>query len=257
MNLLHPADLHRAFLNGDLDLAYHAQWDLTASRADDARESVPVAVEALSRWSVPGVGEISPVDFVPLAEKGRFLDALDLDVLRRAAKQVVGWHAAHRPIQLSVNCSPAHFSVTYAEAAIGIIEDAGLDPAFVTVEITEAPSPQLGDSHRTALERLRSAGVFISVDDFGAGDITLDALRRLPVDEVKIDRSIMQRHNARTDTTISAVIASAAQEGWRVVAEGIETLADLQRAVQSGCDRGQGFLWGRPVSAATIETMIA
>jgi EAL domain-containing protein (putative c-di-GMP-specific phosphodiesterase class I) len=108
----------------------------------------------------------------------------------------------------------------------------------------------------SAIESLRAAGVTISVDDFAAGDTTVAMLEMLPIDEVKIDRSLTQRTDADADDTVAAVVETSADHGWRVVAEGIETVTDLERAVSRGCGRGQGFLWGTPLSEGAMDELL-
>lgn len=251
---LEPRDLREALRSGNLSLAYQAQWDIAdRARFSDAR---PVSVEALSRWHHEDAGDVSPGAFVPLAEQGRFLDALDVDVLQRATRQVAAWRADGHELGLSVNAAPSHFSTAYADAALRAVDQVGLDPRALTIEITETPSPQFSEAMRVGLQNLRSAGIGVSVDDFGAGDTTVDALRTWPIDEVKIDRSLVRRTDAEADAVIGAVVATAREHGWRVVAEGIETIDDLDRSIRRGCDRGQGFLWGMPVPASDMAAML-
>jgi EAL domain-containing protein (putative c-di-GMP-specific phosphodiesterase class I) len=246
---LHPRDVRAAFRDGGLQIAYQAQWDLGETRHGDVVPARPVAVEALSRWSHPLTGDIGPDAFIPLAERGMFLDQLDIDVLERAARQVAAWQAAGHPLGLAVNAAPSHFSTSYAEEAIRIAARTGLDTASLTVEITETPSPQFRDSMREGLEILRAAGIGVSVDDYGASDTTIAMLVTLPISEVKLDRTLVRRTDIDAESLIEEVVSVARDQAWRIVAEGIETTDDLERSVRRGCDRGQGFLWGRPVSA--------
>ncbi|WP_295014874.1 EAL domain-containing protein [uncultured Microbacterium sp.] len=250
---LRPRDLAQALRDGELDIAYQAQWDLSEVWNDGLREARPIGVEALSRWKHATLGHVPPDAFIPLAQQGEFLDALDIAVLRRAVRQVVRWSTRGRPLALAVNAAPTHFSSTYADAAIRCASEAGLDPAMLTVEITETPSPQFRAVMTGPLASLHAAGIGVSVDDFGAGDTTIESIAGLPIAEVKIDRSLAQRTDAQADRIVGELVDAAREHGWRVVAEGIETVQDLERAVRRGCDRGQGFLWGRPVSAEQFE----
>lgn len=251
-----PSDLFTALRDGGLSIAYQPQRNLDDAWRGALVATPPVAVEALSRWSDPTCGDVSPEDFIPLAEQGRFLGALDIDVLGRAAAQVASWHRAGESVALAVNVAPSHFSMAYAESAVRIVESAGLDPAALTLEITETPPPQFDDAMRTGLEFLRTAGIAVSVDDFGAGDTALDVLKTVPIDEVKLDRSLVQNGDDRTEEIVARVVAAAQDHGWRVVAEGIETVDDLERAVRRGCHRGQGFLWGRPMTASAMASTL-
>jgi EAL domain-containing protein (putative c-di-GMP-specific phosphodiesterase class I) len=214
-------DLKTAVAEGRLGVAYQPIFTL-ASWTDTSR--IPVAVEALSRWKHSAIGNVSPVRFIPLAQRADFLDALDRAVFTEAIAQLRRWKRAGHTVGLSVNASPTHFA-----------------------------APQLVPEMAGPLTRLRKAGVSISVDDFGAGDTTIEMIERLPVDEVKIDRSLIQSADAAADDAVRSVVAAASDAGWRVVAEGIETEEDLARARQRGCDRGQGYMLGRPSEPEAIE----
>jgi EAL domain-containing protein (putative c-di-GMP-specific phosphodiesterase class I) len=253
---LHPRDLRAAFHDGGLQIAFQPQWNLQEAWNGEFRTSRPVAVEALSRWHHASTGEVPPTEFIPLAERGLFLHELDIDVLDRAARQVAAWQSTGHAIGLAVNAAPSHFSSSYVDAALEIADKCGLDLASLTVEITETPSPQFSESMRSALESLRAAAISVSVDDFGASDTTVDMLRGLPISEVKLDRSLVLRTDWEADDLIAEVVTASDDEGWRVVAEGIETTEDLKRSVARGCHRGQGFLWGRPAAAPMIEALL-
>ncbi|MFE5408946.1 EAL domain-containing protein [Microbacterium sp. NPDC056569] len=251
-------DLRAALSTGELWIAFQPQYDLRPSGADEAAAPVvPVAVEALCRWNHALLGAVPPDTFIPLAEEGHFLDEVDLQVFARASEQVVRWRASGHPLGLAVNASPAHFSTRYADAVVARLDGLGIDPAGVTVEITEAPTPQLRPEMVTAMRALQSVGISISVDDFAGGDTTVAMLEALPIDEVKIDRSLTQRTDAEADDVIAAVVQSSAQHGWRVLAEGIETVADLERSRRRGCDRGQGYLWGLPLPSEEMDALLA
>ncbi|WP_197061066.1 EAL domain-containing protein [Microbacterium mangrovi] len=254
---LHPDDLRRSLRTGGLDIAYQGQWDLASTGDDDPRNARPVAVEALARWSHPEFGEVPPDVFIPLAEEGGFLETLDTDVLQRAVRQVATWRAAGHDLALSVNAAPTHMSVAYADAVIRCAEGAGLEPPALTIEIVETPSPQFSSAMGEALSRLDRAGITVSVDDFGVGGTALHTLEGLPIREVKLDRSLVQRVDVQADRIIGQVIDAADRHGWRVVAEGIETVDDLNRSTRRRCHRGQGFLWGRAIPAADFEQLLA
>jgi EAL domain-containing protein (putative c-di-GMP-specific phosphodiesterase class I) len=243
-------DLKTAVAEGRLGVAYQPIFTL-ASWTDTSR--IPVAVEALSRWKHSAIGNVSPVRFIPLAQRADFLDALDRAVFTEAIAQLRRWKRAGHTVGLSVNASPTHFAGDYVDVLLARTEEADIDPGTITVEIIEAPAPQLVPEMAGPLTRLRKAGVSISVDDFGAGDTTIEMIERLPVDEVKIDRSLIQSADAAADDAVRSVVAAASDAGWRVVAEGIETEEDLARARQRGCDRGQGYMLGRPSEPEAIE----
>jgi len=250
-------DLRTAVAGGELSVAYQGQYDLGATaETGDTLAAVPASVEALCRWRHPEQGPISPEVFIPLAERGGFLDEVDGYVFSRAAEQISEWRDGGHDVGFAVNVSPAHFSSRYADAVMIRLDELDLDPAALTVEITEAPLPQLRAPMLSAIESLHQAGVTISVDDFAASDTTVAMLESLPIDEVKLDRSLTQRVDAAADDAIATVVETSAGHGWRVVAEGIETIADLARAVARGCDRGQGYLWGMPLTADAMSGVL-
>lgn len=249
-------DLRAALSAGELSVAYQGQYDLDAVTPGSAAAAAPVGVEALARWDHVVLGAVPPDRFIPLAEEAEFLDEVDADIFQRAAVQVAHWHEAGLGVELSVNASPAHFSSRYADDVLSRLDGLGLDPAMLTIEITEAPTPQLRPPMLSAIEALRAVGVSISVDDFAAEDTTLAMLDLLPIDEVKIDRSLTRRTDAAAHDAVAAVVAAGARHGWRVTAEGIETVEDLERAVARGCDRGQGYLWGKPMPARDMEAAL-
>ena len=241
-------DLRTAVSAGGLTIAYQAQYELddVPTRLGSAYPA-PVAVEALCRWNHPRLGPVPPDQFIPVAQHANLLGDVDRHVLVQAAGQVARWREAGSDVTLSVNASPEHFSTGYADAVITCLDELQMDPASLTIEIIEAPVPQLRSEMRATIEMLQDIGVVISVDDFDAGNTTLAMLESLPIDEVKIDRGLTQRTDAAADAAVVAVANLASSRGWRIVAEGIETQADLDRARERGCHRGQGYLWGPPM----------
>jgi EAL domain-containing protein (putative c-di-GMP-specific phosphodiesterase class I) len=249
-------DLRTALSSGALTLAFQGQFDLQTGAAVPSETSPPDAVEALCRWNHVTLGAVPPDRFIALAERGEFLEEIDTRVFALATEHVARWRRAGYTVGLAVNASPAHFSTRYAGTVLNRLDELGLDPAGVTVEITEAPLPQLRPGMLSAIEALRAEGVAISVDDFDAGgDVAM--LETLPIDEVKIDRSLTQRVDAAAEDAISAVVNSSANHGWRVVAEGIETLDDFERSRSRGCHRGQGYLWGLPLPVEQMDVVLA
>lgn len=246
-------DLRSAVAGGRLGVLYQPIFALDEWTPG---ASAPVAVEALARWKHAAMGDVSPVRFIPLAQRAEFLEDLDRVVLAIASAQLARWQRSGHEIALSVNASPTHFAGDYVSAVLERARALAAPRGALTVEIIEVPAPQLIPDMEDALIRLRDAGVSVSVDDFGAGETTMGMLDILPIDEVKIDRTLTQREDAAADDTVRSVVERARDGGWRVVAEGIETAADLQRARDRGCDRGQGFLLGRPMPHVGIERML-
>lgn len=244
-------DLREALASGGLSIAYQPQFALRP----DGVSAVPVAVEGLCRWTHAD-RDVPPSLFIPLAEDAHIVEELDVHILALGADQVAQWQRSGHAVGLSTNASPSHITFGYADAALSRLGALDIDPASVTVEITESPSPQLLPVMDGPLQRLRSEGIAISIDDFGSRDTTIEMIEALPIDEVKIDRSLTQRADAAADDFVQDVVARAARHGWRVVAEGVETDADLARSVARGCHRAQGYLLGRPMAAAELERLL-
>jgi EAL domain-containing protein (putative c-di-GMP-specific phosphodiesterase class I) len=244
-------DLRVAVASGGLSIAYQPQYEL----GPEGVSRTPVAVEGLCRWT-HGTDEVPPSLFIPLAEDAHFVEEIDVHVLARGAAQVAAWQREGHRVGLAANASPSHITHDYADAVIARLGELSIDPASVTIEITESPSPQLLPVMEGPLQRLRSAGVAISIDDFGSRDTTIEMIEALPIDEVKIDRSMIQRTDAAAADFVIDVVERATRHGWRVVAEGIETTADLDRAIACGCHRGQGYLLGAPMGVAELERLL-
>lgn len=245
-------ELRAALPTGGLFIEYQPLFDL-----EGANTRRPVAVEALCRWNHPRWGAISPVQFIPLAESEGLIGDLGAAVLARAGSQVAGWQRDGHELGLSVNASPSEFSAAWVDTVARRADELGLAHGTLTIEITESPAPRLLPSVVDVLSRAREAGLGLSIDDFGAGETTAAMLDALPLTEVKIDRSLIQRDDREADDAVAAVVEKADRHGWCVVAEGIETDADLRRARDRGCHRGQGFLLGRPMSAADLGALLA
>lgn len=251
-------DLRSALAEKRVEVFYQPIFDL----ATWSPTAIPVGVEALSRWRHRAVGEVPPSRFIQIAHDRGFLDEVDTHVVTTAGWQVGAWQAAGHELGLSINAAAIHFleradAPDYVEIVLTQLRALRIPPHLLTIEIIESPAPQFIGEMAEGLARLREAGIAISVDDFGAGDTTLEMLERLDVEEVKIDRSLIIRDDAEADETISAVVEVAHRRGMRVVAEGIETPGHLDKARRCGCDRGQGFLLGRPMPAEGIDRMLA
>lgn len=216
-----------------------------------------VGAEALARWTVDGE-PVPPDVFIPLAEAAGIMDALGGLVLDRALDALVGWRRAGLGIaSVAVNLSGTQLSdAGVVESVLAAVHAHGLGPHSLILEFTESAVAGVTPDRERALELLSSAGVEISLDDFGTGMSSLSRLRRLPVREVKIDRSFVA-DAGRDDTVLRAVIALAEQMGLRTVAEGVETPDQLARLEALGADRVQGFLLGQPMPAETFARFAA
>ncbi len=218
----------------------------------DARTRRPVALEALCRWARPGSAVLSPVDFVPVAEATGLVAHLDRRVLRAACREAAGWPS---PLPVCVNLSAASlFRLDLLEVVEGALAEAGLSPTRLTLEVTETGLVQDARRAREALDALRRLGARVALDDFGAGHGSLSYLRDLAFDAVKIDRSFVAdlRTGPRAEAVVRGVVALARHLGLDIVAEGVETEAELAFLREEGVDAVQGFLLGRPGPAEAV-----
>ena len=218
-------------------------------------------VEALLRWEHPELGEISPAQFVPLAEQVGSVGILGEFVLDTALADVAGWRAASgAAIAVGVNISPRQLADPALPGRVlaGITKHA-LPPQNLVLEITEGALVDDLDFAVALVQQLRGIGVSVAVDDFGTGYSTLRYLRRFTADVVKIDREFVQAAAAeeRTALLVRSVIDMAAALDVRCIAEGIETLEQLRTMQAHGCSLGQGHLFSRPVPAAAIAELVA
>ncbi len=219
-----------------------------------------VGLEALVRWNHPTRGLLPPGQFIALAEECRQIVRVDAWVLRNACRQNRLWQdAGLRPLPVSVNLSGHHFTrATLVDEVSEALAESGLDPAWLTLEVTE--SVLMADHALVSgnLQRLREMGVRLSLDDFGTGYSSLSYLKRLPFDELKIDQSFTRDIVADADSAaiVSAIVAVGRTLGLKLVAEGVETEGQAQCLRRAGCEVLQGFLHGRPQPAAAIEAML-
>lgn len=242
------SELEIALREGQLRVHYQP---VVATTTSDA-----VAVEALVRWDHPRDGLLPPNDFVPHAESSALIAAIDRWVLAEACAQVHHWNllrADHHPrVAVSVNVSAHHLLVDdFYDQVERILATTGLDPALLTLEITETALVTDVDAAATALARVRALGARVAIDDFGTGQSSLRHLQALPVDVIKIDRSFIQPIGGRIeDEAIARAITKLGHDlGLQVVAEGVETPAQLARVRAIGCDLVQGYLFAAPLDA--------
>ncbi len=212
-----------------------------------------IAVEALARWTDPQLGAVPPDVFIPLAERTGLIHELGAQVLARACRTGARWAAAGEPARVAVNVSPVQLSTSeFVWEVRAALEESGLDPALLVLEITE--SAAIDDLSATAerLHALRTLGVRVALDDFGIGHSPLSMLRELPIDILKIDRSFVARvhENARDAVIARLLIDTAHTLGLTVCGEGVETRDQARQLLSLGCDTAQGWYFGRPVPAA-------
>ncbi len=238
------SQLDQAIETGEVWVAFQPQVDLASGRIRGA--------EALARWTHPEKGPISPQEFVSAAEQGGRIEKLTLFVLDRAVAAAARCNEDGKPFDMAVNLSPRMLTMkTLPMEVRAVLARHGLDPARLTLELTETTALARDGSDLAPLHALRELGCRLSIDDYGTGLSTLDYLKKVPASEIKIDQSFIKAMGEhRSDLVmVQSTIALAHSLDRTVVAEGVETqeLLDLLRSL--GCDAAQGFLIGRPMSA--------
>jgi diguanylate cyclase (GGDEF)-like protein len=237
------SDLSRAVNQNALDLYYQPKIDLGTGRVN--------AVEALARWCHPGMGMIPPDEFLPVAEETGLMPQLGYWVIETACRRLRQWHhAGHEGITVSVNLSASQFHhMDLLETILCTLAANGLQPGHLELEITESTIMENIDAASTIIRSLHDAGIRISVDDFGTGYSSLNQLKRFPINTVKIDRSFIRDLTSDADDAaiVSAIIGTAHNMGMKIIAEGVETTAQLELLRNLQCDAMQGFLFSPPV----------
>jgi diguanylate cyclase (GGDEF)-like protein len=245
-------DLQRALATDQFELHYQP-----VIRLSDGSVS---GVEALLRWRHPEKGLISPVEFIPIAEETGLIIPIGRWVLREGCRHGRRLIAPDgRPLRMSINLSLRQIQHSDIVADVrDALEEAGLEPERLTLEITESV---LMDDTELAVSRLRdlkALGVTLALDDFGTGYSSLSYLSRFPVDILKMDRSFLSDGSTpESHTLANAVVGLGATLALEVVAEGIEEIAQAETLRELGCDLGQGFLFARPLEAEDSVAFVA
>jgi len=244
------ADLRRALENNEFRLLYQPKIQVSTGRV--------IGAEALVRW-VREDGEIvSPLDFIPVAEETGLILEIGEIVFGEAFRQLASWREQGMDLSVSVNISPRQFFEGDLVAAVSSrLAEAGVDPAYLTLEVTESLLMDRVDLAIATLRELRKLGLGISIDDFGTGYSSLSYLKRFKVDEVKIDRAFLTDiSKSREDRAlVTAVTYLSHKLGARVCAEGVEDEAQLKFLRKVKCDEYQGFFCSRPVSPGAFEAL--
>ncbi|WP_338758667.1 EAL domain-containing protein [Massilia sp. METH4] len=244
--------LRRALQNNELYLQYQPQIDVRSARL--------VGVEALVRWRHPEHGIIAPNEFIPLAEETGLIVPIGAWVLRTACNQGRVWHQqAGRAVRVAVNLSARQFKdESLAQTVLSVLNDTGLDPRMLELELTEGTLMDDAMATLATLEQLRAIGVYLSIDDFGTGYSSMNYLKRFDVRALKIDKSFISGlpQDSENAAITRAIIAMAHGLKLSVVAEGVETDEQLILLEQYGCDMAQGYLLGRPSTQEAITEML-
>ena len=244
--------LRRALAQGEFQVYYQPQVNIATGQV--------IGAEALVRWQNPDRGIISPAEFIPLAEETGLIIQIGEWVLLSACAQAASWLAAgFSPFTISVNLSARQLSDPELKARIvQILETTGLEPANLELEMTESALVENATVAGATLNQLKALGIRIAIDDFGTGYATLGYLKQFAFDTLKIDRIFVRNANedAQNAAITTAVILLGHSLKMTVIAEGVETEAELAFLKQHQCDIMQGYLFSRPEPAPIIESML-
>ena len=242
------ADLRKAILREEFVLYYQPQIQTGTNKM--------IGVEALVRWNHPEKGILSPGVFIPIAEETGMIHEIGTWTLREACRQMREWHLAGGPlIPVSVNLSSQQFhQPNLIDYIREILEETGLEPKYLELEITESMMMDAKVS-KSILQELDDFGVKISLDDFGTGYSSLSYLKQFPIHKLKIDRSFIAdiTRNVNDQAIVSTIISMAKNLKMDVIAEGIETKDQLEFLTRNSCEEIQGYYFSRPLSAPQVE----
>jgi len=214
-------------------------------------------MEALLRWNSPEHGMISPNRFIPLAEQTGLINPIGEWVLREACRQNKEWQMMGLPpVRIAVNLSFVQMhNPRLKDIVRDALEETGLDPTYLELEITESAATKEADHIIDLLGRLKSLGITLSIDDFGTEYSSLSRLKLLPVDRIKMDMQFVRGiEESEKDKAITKVIINLAKNlGLKVIAEGVETEKQLDFLYRKRCDEVQGFYYFRPMPAESVE----
>jgi diguanylate cyclase (GGDEF)-like protein len=251
--------LHGATERGEMRLLYQPKVDLRTGKV--------MGAEALLRWEHPEMGTISPADFIPIAEENGLIVELGEWALLQACLQLAHWERAGMPeLSVSVNMSPRQFQLQrIADTVASVLRLTGINPNRLELELTESLALQDPTAVGATLTDLRAMGVECSIDDFGTGWSGLSYLSHFPISALKIDRAFVKgigddesapESSGSQASIVLAIIAMAKGLNLRVIAEGVETPAQLYFLLRNGCDQMQGNLFSPPVSAERFEQLV-
>jgi EAL domain-containing protein (putative c-di-GMP-specific phosphodiesterase class I) len=245
-------DLHNAIARGEFELYFQPLFDLASNRFS--------AFEALIRWNHPERGLVSPLDFIPIAEETGLIRAIGAWALKSACLQNRAWQRqGARRLPIAVNLSPRQFAdESLIDDIKAALAESGLEPSDLELEITESMVMDDPEQAVHILRRLKNLGIRVAIDDFGTGYSSLAYLKRFPIDSVKVDRSFVEDIPTDVDSMAiaQAVIAMAHSLRLKVVAEGVESEAQLSFLRREGCDEIQGHYFSEARVASEIPGVL-
>ena len=240
--------MRQALAQGRFRLHYQPQVEIGSGQI--------VGAEALIRWRDPELGEISPGEFIPVAEETGFIVPIGEWVLRQAVKQAAAWQASGMPTVVSVNVSALQFQQPgFVDGVAGVLREAGLAPEWLELELTESILLQDAQDAMLRLQALAQLGVKLAIDDFGTGYSSLAYLKRFPIGRLKIDRSFISGlpKDESDAGIVRAIISMGRALRLQIIAEGVETVAQRDFLQQAGCDLFQGFLFSPALDVLAYE----
>lgn len=243
--------LREALGGASFTLSYQPQIDLKSKQV--------VGVEALIRWEDNVLGNVSPVEFIPVAEETGLIVQIGDWVLQEACQQAKVWYDQGCRLRIGVNISPIQFQrPDFVEKVKAILQQTGLPPKFLDLEITENDLLYNRDECYKTLKCLKESGIKISIDDFGTGYSSLSYLRRFPIDTLKIDKSFIKDviQNINDQAIVTSIIQLAHNMNMRVIAEGVETSDMMVFLNDRECDEMQGFLYSMPLKKGDVVPFI-
>ena len=245
-------NLRRALERNEFVLHYQPQVDLQSGEI--------VGVEALIRWIHPQLGMVSPSDFIPVAEETGVIVPIGEWVLREACRDLKRWHEQGYPLRVAVNLSGRQLKEgALVVTVLATLREVGVEPNWLELELTESMLMDASTDIVDRLHALTDAGIQLAIDDFGTGYSSMSYLKTFPVRALKVDRSFVRGlpQNPEDAAITRAIIAMARSLKMEIVAEGIETQEQSDFLRANGCDKSQGYLYGRPCPAAQIGQMLA
>ena len=246
------SDMRKALVKNEFVLHFQPQVNLETGRI--------IGCEALVRWQHPERGLIPPNIFIPVAEESGLIRQLGEWVLYTACMQQKKWHQSELySIRMAVNISGRQFISQQLIFEIQkIVTDTGIDPNKLELELTESTIMENVEENITVLQKLHDMGVQLSIDDFGTGYSSMAYLKRFPIDQLKIDQSFVR--DIVTDADDAAIVNATTALGhnlnMHVIAEGVETLEQIQFLKNNGCDEIQGYYFSRPVTADEFTALL-
>ena len=249
-------DLRNAVSKNELEVHYQPIVSLTATKT----VGETVGFEALVRWRHAERGLISPAEFIPIAEETGVIIEIDRWVLRHACTQVAAWQAQFaNPLTLNVNLTPQQLErPDFAQVVKATLSETGFSPTRLHLEITESTLVNRTEGVMVALGELESLGVELHIDDFGTGYSSLSYLQDFPADVLKIDRSFVNKltQNDESARLVQTIVTMAHGLGLRVVAEGVETVEQLEHLRGLGCEYAQGFYFAKPLETDAVAEFL-